>query len=379
MLVPRILKIPKNQSFFIFGPRGVGKTHLLRSSFEGALYLDLLEDDLYNELLASPQRLEGRIQASGAKTVILDEVQKIPRLLDEVHRLIESRGVRFILTGSSARKLKRSDVNLLAGRALTLFLHPLTSVELGEHFSVKHALNYGSLPLACFGEDPRAYLKSYVTTYLKEEIQQEGLTRNLGAFSRFLEAASLSQAQQLNISEVARQCSVERKVVEQYFTILEDLLLAVRLPVFEKRAKRQLLKHPKFFMFDCGVFRSIRPKGPLDTPEEIDGAALETLLFQELRALNDYLSLDYQLFHWRTRTQLEVDLVLYGERGILAFEVKRSANIRREDLRGLRAFQEDYPQSRCFLFYGGKKKIVEEGLEILPFEEGFRDLVNLIS
>lgn len=378
-MISRIFKGPSSQSYFLFGPRGVGKTHFLREHYPDALFIDLLEDETFNELLSSTQRLESKILERSARTVVIDEVQKIPRILDEVHRLIEKRRIRFILTGSSARKLKRTDANLLAGRALTCFMHPFTAVELGARFNFAHSLQYGNLPLAYFSEDPRSYLKSYITTYLKEEVQQEGLTRNLGAFSRFLEGASFSQAQVLSISDVARQCSIERKVVEQYFIILEDLLLATRIPVFSKRAKREMTRHPKFFFFDVGVFRAIRPKGPLDFPEEIDGAALETLLYQEIRALNDYMNFEYQIFFWRTRAKLEIDLVLYGERGLHAFEVKRSQIIRDGDLKALRMFKEDYPEAKLVVFYGGKKRLHANGIDIVPFVEGIRLLPELLS
>jgi len=208
----------------------------------------------------------------------------VPELLNEVHRLIEGRKARFVLTGSSARKLRGKGINLLGGRALTYQLFPLTAVELGTDFNLKRSVEFGHLPVACTEKEPQPYLESYVKTYLREEVQQEGLTRNLGAFARFLETASLSQTGQLNISEVARDSSVERKVVENYFHILEDLLLAQRLPVFTKRAGRRIVQHPKFYIFDAGVYRTIRPKGPLDGPEEIRGSALETLVYQELRA-----------------------------------------------------------------------------------------------
>ncbi|MEK7287600.1 MAG: AAA family ATPase, partial [Elusimicrobiota bacterium] len=290
-MYPRLFKPPKEKSFFLFGPRGTGKSSWVQGYFKDAIYVDLLESDIYTELLASPQRLEVKIPPGYKGWVVIDEVQKIPELLDEAHRLIEKRGIRFALTGSSARKLKRKGVNLLAGRALTLNLHPLTASELGNDFNVKRSLQHGQLPSAYAEANPEAYLKSYVKTYLREEVQQEGLTRNLGAFSRCLEAASFSQACVLNISSVARDCHVERKVVEDYFSILEDLLLAVRIPVFSKKAKRRLITHQKFYFFDAGVFRAVRPRGPLDSPQDIDGPSLETLVLQEIRALNDYLDL----------------------------------------------------------------------------------------
>ena len=196
---------------------------------------------------------------------MVDEVQRVPDILNEVHRLIESRGLRFVLTGSSARKLRRRGVNLLAGRALTRRMHPLTARELGRDFDLGRALRFGCLPFACTASDPQEYLASYVSTYLREEVQQEGLARNLAAFSRFLEAASFSQGSVLNMAAVARDCSVRAKVVEDYFAILENLLIAVRLPVFTRRAKRRLVAHPKFYFFDAGVFRAIRPRGPLES------------------------------------------------------------------------------------------------------------------
>lgn len=205
-------------------------------------------------------------------------------------------------------------------------------------------------------------------------MQQEGLARNLAAFGRFLEAASFSQGSTLNVSAVSRGCGIDRKVAEDYFDILDDLLIAVRLPVFTRRAKREIAGHPKFFFFDVGVFRAIRPRGPLDSPAEIDGPALETLLLQELRALNDYGQLGYALHYWRTRSKLEVDFVLYGERGLKAFEVKRSAQLRDEDLAGLRAFVQDYPPAEARLLYGGARRYREGAIEIVPFGEGIREL-----
>src|SRR3990170_1172279 len=255
----RILKPPKNKSFFLFGPRGTGKTTWLKQRFPDALYFDLLNAEIYNDFLARPNRLEAVIPKSSNKLVIIDEVQRVPELLSEAHRLIENRGTVFALTGSSARKLKRGGANLLAGRALTYFLYPLTAEELGQDFSLEHSLRFGHLPSTFQEADPKRYLESYVTAYLREEVQQEGLTRNLGAFARFLEAASFSQGGVLNVSAVARECGVDRKVVEDYFTILDDLLLAVRLPVFRKRAKRKIVAHPKFYFFDAGVYRAMRP------------------------------------------------------------------------------------------------------------------------
>ncbi|MBI5298683.1 MAG: ATP-binding protein [Deltaproteobacteria bacterium] len=375
----RLFNIPNNKSFFLFGPRGTGKTTLVKTGFPSGIYLDLLEAGLFNTLLANPARLENLIPKAFSDWIILDEIQRVPELLNEVHRLIEKYKYKFILTGSSARKLKKSGPNLLAGRALTCSFYPLTAKELGENFNLEHSLKFGSLPSVYVESDPKGYLESYVKTYLQEEIQQEGLTRNLGAFSRFLEAASFSQGSVLNISSVARECEIERKVVESYFTILEDLLIAYRIPIFSKKSKRRMIVHPKFYFFDVGIFRTLRPMGPLDTPEEAQGAALETLLLQELVALNDYLKLGYKIYYWRTAEGAEVDFVLYGEKGIKAFEIKRTGKIHNSMLKGLKAFASDYPSAKCYFIYGGNRKMWIDDIEIIPINEFLKtsDLVIL--
>ncbi len=368
-------------SFFLFGPRGTGKSSWLRLAFPDACFIDLLEAENYNRLLANPGYLSSLIPAAHRGWVILDEVQRVPEILNEVHRLIEKKRLRFALTGSSARKLRARGVNLLAGRARTLRMHPLTVGELGADFNLKKSLATGHLPEAYASEHPRAFLASYVQTYLREEVQQEGLTRNLGAFSRFLETISFSQGSALNLSEIARDAAVERKVVENYVSILEDLLLAERVPSFTRRAKRRLVAHPKFYLFDCGVFQTIRPKGPLDTPEELQGAALETLVFQELSAQNDYDDLGYKIHYWRTSTGDEVDFVLYGENGLLAIEVKRSGTLREKDFSGLRRFREDYPEARAYLVHPSAGKVEREigGIRQISLEHFLVTLPRILA
>lgn len=370
---------PKDKSFFLFGPRGTGKTTWVKARFKDALYLDLLEAELFNDLLANPQRLDNLIPKNFTDWVIIDEVQRIPELLNEVHRLIEKYRYKFILTGSSARKIRRKGVNLLAGRALGYYLYPLTAGELGEDFDLSHSLAYGQLPCAYTEKDPKAYLESYVKTYLEEEVQQEGFTRNLGAFSRFLEAASFSQGSVLNISSVARDCSVERKVVENYFTILEDLLIAYRIPVFAKMAKRRLSVHPKFYFFDVGLYRTLRPAGPLDMPEEAGGHAFETLFLQELQAVNAYLRLGYNIFYWMMPNNTEVDFVLYGDKGIKAFEVKRTGRISSSMIRGLKIFLKDYPKAQTYFIYGGERRLRDGATEIIPIKDALRELPKILS
>jgi len=375
----RLIEPPKDKSFFLFGPRGTGKTTWVKSKFKEALYLDLLEAELFNDLLANPQRLENLIPKNFKDWVIIDEVQRVPELLNEAHRLIEKYKYKFILTGSSARKIRRKGVNLLAGRALGYNLYPLTAVELGKDFDLNRSLAFGQLPCAYIEADPKSYLESYVKTYLEEEVQQEGLTRNLGAFSRFLEAASFSQGSVLNISTVSRECSVERKVVENYFTILEDLLIAYRVPVFTKRAKRRLSSHPKFYFFDAGLYRALRPKGPLDMPEEVGGHAVETLLLQELFAINSYFKLGYNIFYWRTSNNIEVDFVLYGDKGIRAFEVKRTGRVSSVMTKGLKAFLKDYPKAKAYFIYGGERRLHEGDIEILPMKEALKELPVILT
>ena len=370
---------PKAKSFFLFGPRGTGKTTWVKSAFPKAAYIDLLEAELFNDLTANPQRLSNFIPLGFKDWVIIDEVQRIPELLHEVHRLIETKKYRFILTGSSPRKLKRKDPNLLAGRALILSMHPFSVAELGNDFQLDHSLRYGQLPSVYTEADPKKYLEAYVRTYLEEEIRQEGLTRNLSAFARFLEAASFSQGSVLSISSVARECHVERKVVESYFLILEDLMIGYRIPIFSKKAKRRLIVHPKFYFFDVGVFRTLRPMGPLDTPEEVDGIALETLFLQELITLNSALDLGYKIFYWRTSNSKEVDFVLYGPKGLLSFEIKRTSRITSGMLGGLKSFLADYPMAKAYFVYGGNRRMYEGKIEVVPVLEILKNLKTLLA
>lgn len=378
----RLINLPQSKSCFLLGPRGTGKSFWLKKNFADSIYIDLLDSAHYFRLLAAPEQLSSYIPKNYHGDVIIDEIQRIPDLLNEVHRLIEASSIRFILTGSSARKLRKQGVNLLAGRALTYYMYPLTADELGQQFNLQNSLLYGHLP-SIYSEENNEYsseyLNSYISTYLKEEVLQEGLTRNLEAYARFLQIASFSQGETLNISEVARECGLNRKLVESYFIILEDLLLSIRIPVFTKKAKRRMQQHPKFYYFDVGIYRSIRPKGPLDSPQEIDGAALETLFLQEVRAINSYYALGYEIYYWRTADQLEVDFILYGEKGILAFEVKRKSKYTKNDLKGLKAFLKDYPMTKAYLLYGGNDVFYDGDISILPLEKTLRELATILS
>jgi len=367
---PRFFEAPAGH-FFLLGPRGTGKTWWTRAQFPEAMCVDLLDPGTLREMAARPERLRERLAAEkGIDTVVIDEVQKLPELLEVVHGLIEEKnGVRFVLTGSSARKLRRGGVNLLGGRAASKAMHPFLAAELGAGFDLGEALRIGMLPVVRGAEEPGEVLRGYNGLYIREEVQAEGLVRNVGAFARFLEGISFSQAAVLNLSNVARECQVNRKTVEGYLEILEDLLLAFRVPVFTRRAKRALAAHPKFFFFDAGVFRSNRPVGPLDSEAEIDGAALEGLVAQHLRAWCDYSKGDHRLHYWQTRSQVEVDFVVYGASGLFAVEVKNTDRIRPEDLRGLKSFGEDYPESRRILLYRGKDRLLRDGVLVMPAAE----------
>ena len=377
-MIARTRRLP-DESCFLFGPRGTGKSTWVKQVLPDALRVDLLKESTYSQLVGHADRLEAMADARGIETIVIDKVQKLPPLLDEVHRLIEDRGFRFVLTGSSARKLKRSGANLLAGRARTLTMHPFTATELGDQFDLGHAIRYGMLPSVWVRSQAATYLKTYVGTYIREEVQHEAFVRNVAGFSRFLEAASLSQASVLNIQSVAADCGINRKTVESHFDLIEDLLISVRIPVFRKRVKRKLTSHPKFYFFDAGVYRALRPRGPLDSDEEIEGAAIETLVLELLRAENANHDLGYELYFWRTGDDKEVDFVLYGERGLHAFEIKRSARFQERDLDALRLFCADYPEAQACLFYGGTERYRFGAIEVMPLGEGLTSLRNQLA
>lgn len=357
--------------FFLLGPRGTGKTLWTQHRFPEALRIDLLDPAAHREFAARPERLREIVEGNPKiREIVVDEIQKLPELLEVVHLLIERKtGQRFILTGSSARKLRRAGVNLLGGRAVQYSLHPYMAAELGEAFDLARALKQGMLPVVWGSQEPRQTLAAYNGLYLREEVQMEGLVRNVGSFARFLEAMSFSHGAVLNLSNVSRECQVSRKTVEGYLDVLEDLLLGFRVGVFTRRAKRELAAHPKFYYFDAGVFRANRPAGPLDEPEEIGGAVLEGLVAQHLRAWCDYTGGGHNLHYWQTRSQVEVDFVVYGESGLFAIEVKNSAQVRPQDLRGLKSFGEDYPKSRKFLLYRGKERLLRDDVLCMPCDE----------
>jgi len=374
-LISRFFSPPK-QSFFLFGPRGTGKSTWMKALFPEALYLNLLLSAVREKFRAYPDELIKEVAALPKPgVVIIDEVQKVPDLLSVVHALIEEKqGLQFILTGSSARKLKRGGVNLLGGRALIKHLDPFMASELEGSFTLEKGLRIGMLPLVWQAEEPEELLSTYASVYIDEEVQAEALVRNVGQFARFLHVISFSHGQTLNVANIARESSVKRHTVDNFIAILEDLLLSVRLNVFSHRAQRELSQHPKFYLFDIGVFRAIRKMGPGDSHQEIEGAALEGLVFQHLRSWTHYSRGRHELFFWRTKSGLEVDFILYGESGFWAIEVKNGRVVSPEDVRGLLHFLEDYPEAKPLLLYRGSSKMEYKNVPCIPVEQFLKQL-----
>ncbi|HYW30230.1 MAG TPA: DUF4143 domain-containing protein [Gemmatimonas sp.] len=379
VIAKRFIELPEG-SFFLLGPRGTGKTTWLRTVLPEALTVNLLDPVQFREMSARPERLAELVRGNPERQdVVVDEVQRVPELLHVVHDLIESTGrpgaaaPRFVLTGSSARKLRRGGVDLLAGRATMRTMHPFVAGELPS-FDLDEALALGTLPLVRNAADPADTLRAYATLYVHQEVLAEGLVRQAGAFSRFLETISFSHGAVLNISNVAREASVGRKLVESYLEVLEDLLVAFRIPVFTRRAQRATVAHPKFYFFDAGVYGSLRPRGALDRPEEIAGAALEGLVAQHLRAWIAYSGRDVSLHYWRTRSGVEVDFVGYGANDFWAIEVKHGARVRADDVRGLASFVTDYPECRPMLLYRGVERLEINGIPCWPVEQFLKRL-----
>ena len=373
--VIRVFTPPKG-SYFLFGPRGTGKSTWLKKKYPDSIYIDLLLPDQYREYSAHPEILKKIIDARrNVSVVVIDEIQRNPELLSVVHAIIEERGdIQFILTGSSSRKLKRAGVDLLAGRAIKRAMHPFIASELKEHFNLEIALKLGMLPVAWGSKDPEEVLETYGDLYIREEVQFESLVRNFGNFSRFLSVIAFSHGSILNTSNISRECEVKRNTVESYIEILQDLLLASLVPVFTKRAKRNLVAHPKFYLFDAGIYNALRETRILDTAQEKDGAGLEGLVFQHLKAWCDYSKGKYEIFYWRTKAGLEVDFIIYGEKGFWAIEVKNNAKVHSADVRGLHHFKEDYPECKPLLLYRGKDTLIENGIVCIPCEDFLKNM-----
>ena len=360
----------RHRSVFVFGARQTGKSTLLRHLFPEAVYFDLLEADTFRELSARPEYMRQTVPP-GTRLVVIDEVQKLPALLDEVHLMIERhKAMRFVLTGSSARKLKRGGANLLAGRALVTRLHPLVSPEIGSGRLLSR-LNRGSLPAVLDSEIPHEDLKAYVGTYLQEEIRSEGLTRSVENFSRFLEVAGACNGEQVNFTQVGSDAGVPPRTIREYFQILEDTLIAYSLPAYQKTIKRKPVATAKFFLFDVGVANTLLRRSDIVAGSEAFGRALEHLIFLELRAHLDYTRSDLPLTYWRTRSRIEVDFVI-GDR--VAIEVKGTARVTRRDLKGLRALGEELPLEKQIVVCTEPRLRTDDGVELIPVEQFLEDL-----
>ena len=367
--IPRILRpdLPANRSMFLWGPRKTGKTSFLKHHFPDAYWIDLLDYDLFLRLSRKPKTLRDMLRASGKRRVVIDEVQKIPRLMDEIHGLMESQGYQFILSGSSARKLRRSEGGLLGGRAWRFELFPFVTAEIGYDFDLTRALASGFIPAHFFSPDSRMDLKAYVFDYLKEEIQSEALTRNLPAFSLFLKSAALTNGMLLNYSNAAREAGVSAKTIREYYQILEDTLIGRRLPPWGQSDSRRLIETEKFYFFDLGLVNGLLNRSSLTPGTDEFGRAFEQFVLQECWAHSHYSGLDYPLSYWRTASGSEVDIIL-GNADI-AIEVKSSEHVTGK-VKGLLLFsQENTCRNKIIVCRESVPRMLENGIEILPWQE----------
>ncbi len=389
-----ILKIiSKSSSVFLLGPRGTGKTNLITVTLrdvDHSIHIDLLRGGEYQRFLNAPHLLADEVtdrmrSVTGILIVAIDEIQKLPGLLDEVHALIERyKGrIAFILSGSSARKLRRGGANLLAGRALSLFLHPLHASEVD--FKLNKVLRLGTLPAVYFAEDQIATLtlQSYVSTYLREEIQQESLVRAIDRFGRFLEFAGQVNGEPVNFAKLGKQIGVAGKTVADYYSILVDTLIAVPLPGWSESVKKQLLQSSKYYFFDCGVLNAINGYLNVDLKESsfLYGRLFETFVVSQLFASNDYESLGIRFYYWRDKGGREVDLIIARNvtTPICAVEIKSSPSPTSEDCPGFVAFAEDYPQVPKICICTTPRKYSREGIEFIPWQDAIKTLGNLIA
>jgi len=370
-MVRRKLKAPE-QSFFLLGPRGSGKSTWLRSMFPGAHVVDLLSEETYQRLLSNPGQFAGELRAiPSGRWVVVDEVQRLPDLLYEVHRFMEEKRLNFVLCGSSARKLKRAGVNLLAGRALRRSMHPFVPEELGGQFDLGEVMQYGSLPIVWDSTARQETLTAYAQLYLKEEIQAEALVRNLPGFARFLPVAALFHGQNINVANIAREAGVARTTVTGYLDILEETLLCFRLPAYEARLRVRERRLPKWYWCDPGIVRTMkRASGPL-IPEE-KGALFEGIVAQLLRAYKDYGGLFDDMYYWAPSGQsgMEVDFVLLRGSDLIAIEVKSGSTFTDAWCKGLRAIQPLKDLKRCIVVYPqGPAMRTKDGIDVLPFKQ----------
>jgi len=365
--IPRALNLPEpgKETFFLWGPRQSGKTTLLRERYSGEVWIDLLKADEFRRYATRPELLREELARSGAGFVVVDEVQKVPALLDEIHWLHENAGIHFALCGSSARKLKRGHGNLLGGRALRRELYGLSAHELGTDFDLVRILNHGTLPRIHASERPRPLLNAYVADYLKEEVMAEGLVRNLPPFSEFLNAAALTDTEQVNFTSIGRELGVSRETVRGYFETLSDTLLARMLPPYRKRPKRRLSLADKFYFHDVGVVNFLARRGTLEPGSELFGKAFENWVFHELRCYNAYRDRFAEFSFWRLSSGAEVDFIVNDLECVI--ECKSSAAVQTNHLKGLRELKEEHPTvgRKIVVSREPKSRRTSDGIEIL--------------
>ncbi|MBL7127618.1 MAG: ATP-binding protein [Ignavibacteria bacterium] len=374
----RILKIelPKKQSAFLWGPRKTGKSTYLKTRFPESIVYDFLKTDLFLEFSKNPSLLREQLSAKSNDVlkhpIILDEVQKIPQILDEVHWLIENKGLRFIMCGSSARKLKRGKANLLGGRAWRYEMFPLVTAELAN-WNLLRVLNHGLVPDHYLQKNYRKALHAYTQDYLREEVFAEGLTRNIPAFSRFFEAMGYSHGELTNYLNISRDCGVESKTVREYYQILVDTLLGTMVTPFKKRQSRQVISRAtKFYLFDVGVAGSLTKRNLEEEKGELFGKAFEHFIFMEIAAYRSYKELDYEINYWRTKSGLEVDFVLGN--GEVAIEVKGTARIDKKDIRSMRAFVDEFSPAKAFIVCNEKEERMHDKIRIIPYRNFLHNL-----
>ena len=363
-----------DNSIFLFGGRQTGKSTILRQQFPQSIYIDLLDNSIKERYRRSPALLYDTLKEKPEGTlVIIDEIPEVPALLDEVHRLIVESGIVFILCGSSARKLKRKGHNTLGGRAFPVYLYPFVSAEIPD-FDIDRAVTYGMIPPHYLSRNPTRLLAGYINVYLKEEIKEEALVRNLDAFQRFLEVAALTDGEIINNNNIAQDCGVHATTVNAYFDILEDTLIGYRIPAFRKVMKRRLMQAPKFYYFDIGVANHLLHRKELVRGSADYGHAFEHLVIQEIYAWLHYSHSEETLSYWRTYTGIEVDSIIGDAR--VAIEIKSAEEIQPRHLKGLKAFADEYPESRRILVSLDKFTRTIDGIECTYILDFFHTLWN---
>lgn len=373
----RLLPLPKspNQSFFLWGPRQTGKTTLLKLTYPDAVRIDLLKNDVLMRYLSKPFLLREEVMALDTnRIVVIDEIQKAPALLDEVHYMIQEQKRIFVLCGSSARKVKKGHANLLGGRALRYELLGLCCREVGSSFDLSAMLNAGPLPSHYAHRQPARAIQSYVEDYLKEEILHEGLTRSLPVFSDFLRVAGIGDTEVVNLSNIARESGVSVATVRDYYGILADTLMGAFLPAYMVRPKRRTIQSPKFYFRDLGVVNYLAKRKTVEPGSEVFGKAFENWIFHELSVHSRYSEKFYDLSYWRLTTGVEVDFVLGASQA--AVEIKGKDNVTASDLKGLREFRREYSDVKSLVVVSlePRARLTDDGIHILPYRDFLEDL-----